>query len=60
MTSGGNFITEGSITAKGELTAYSTSDVRLKRNVRPLNGLVTLRKLKFKEFDWTGRGETVG
>ena len=54
MTSGGNFITEGSITAKGELTAYSTSDVRLKRNVRPLNGLVTLRKLKFKEFDWTG------
>ncbi|MFR5660494.1 MAG: tail fiber domain-containing protein, partial [Butyricimonas faecihominis] len=46
LTSGGNF------TATGEMTAYSASDKRLKKNIRPLDGLSILRKLKFKEFDW--------
>ena len=53
MTSAGNFFVEGGITAKGEVMAYSASDVRLKRNIKALDGLATLRQLKFKKFDWT-------
>ena len=49
------FSSSGNFTATGEVTAYTTSDARLKENIRPLNGLATLRLLKFKEFDWNDK-----
>ena len=44
----------GSITATGNITAYSSSDKRLKENIVPIgDALEKLNKINGVEFDWT-------
>lgn len=44
----------GSITATGNITAYSSSDKRLKENIIPIeNALEKIEKIDGVEFDWT-------
>lgn len=44
----------GAITATGNITAYSSSDKRLKQNIIPIeNALDKIEKIKGVEFDWT-------
>lgn len=43
----------GNLTASGEITAYGSSDIRLKTNIQPLDGINTLRRLNVYSFDWT-------
>lgn len=42
----------GNIIATGEMTAYSSSDIRLKTNLNELNSLSIIRKLGVYSFDW--------
>ena len=43
----------GNIFATGNITAYYSSDIRLKDNVRPIeDSLFKLSKLRGVEFDW--------
>jgi hypothetical protein len=41
------------IVATGEITAYSSSDIRLKTNLKELKAINTLRKINTFEYDWT-------
>lgn len=43
----------GNIVAYGEVTAYSSSDIRLKTNIKELKAINTLRKINTFEYDWT-------
>lgn len=43
----------GSLYSTGEITAYQSSDRRLKTNIRNLNSIDIIRKLRPVEFDWT-------
>lgn len=43
---------DGNIAATGEITAYSSSDIRLKTNLNKLNSLSIIRKLGVYSFDW--------
>ncbi len=47
------FSSAGNFLATGEITAYSASDIRLKTNIYPLDGLACIDKLRPVEFDWT-------
>lgn len=42
----------GNFAAVGEITAYSSSDIRLKTNLNKLNSLSIIRKLGVYSFDW--------
>lgn len=53
FTSAGNFL------AAGEVTAYSASDIRLKTNIRPLDGLSYIGKLRPVEFDWNSQARVL-
>lgn len=48
----GHVMSWGNITATGEVTAYSSSDMRLKTNVTTISGMDVLRRLRPIEFDW--------
>lgn len=43
----------GSLFSTGEITAYQSSDRRLKTNIHNLNSIDIIRKLRPVEFDWT-------
>ena len=43
----------GSIISRGEITAYQSSDIRLKTNITDLRGIDLIRKLRPVEYDWT-------
>lgn len=43
----------GNFVAVGEVTAYSSSDIRLKKNLKELKAINTLRKINTFEYDWT-------
>lgn len=43
----------GSLFSTGEITAYQSSDRRLKDNIHDLNSIDIIRKLRPVEFDWT-------
>ena len=47
----GNF--SGNVVASGEITAYQSSDIRLKTNITDLKGIDLIRKLRPVEYDWT-------
>ena len=47
-----NWRFEGNIVATGEVTAYGSSDIRLKTNIQPLRALDTVRKMNVVEYDW--------
>lgn len=47
-----NWNFEGNIVATGEVTAYGSSDIRLKTNIQPLRALDTVRKMNIVEYDW--------
>src|SRR5690606_37007696 len=48
-----NTIVEGNITAQGEVTAYSSSDRRLKSDIKPItNATSIVMKLKPVQFKW--------
>ena len=47
-----NWRFEGNILATGEVTAYGSSDIRLKTNIQPLRALDTVRKMNVVEYDW--------
>jgi len=50
--------TLGGITAAGEITAYSASDKRLKKNIKPLrNSLDVINKLKPVSFNWNKKSK---
>ena len=42
----------GNIVATGEVTAYGSSDIRLKTNIQHLRALDTVRKMNIVEYDW--------
>lgn len=60
---GNNTLTSGAVTvrfpAKGGTLAISSSDVRLKDNVKDttVNGLETINKIKVRQFDWNNNEE---
>lgn len=43
----------GNFMATGEVTAYQSSDIRLKTNITDLKGIDLIRKLRPVEYDWT-------
>lgn len=47
----GNF--SGNVVAQGEITAYSSSDIRFKTDIHNLTGLDYIRKMRPVEYDWT-------
>lgn len=47
------FSNSGNFLAKGEVTAFSTSDIRLKTNFKELRAIECLRNLTTYEYDWT-------
>lgn len=50
---GGDFGVTGNITATGEVTAYSTSDIRLKQNIKPIvNALSSVMRMNFISHNW--------
>lgn len=50
-----NYVTinKSGIVCKGEITAFSSSDIRLKKNLKELKAINTLRKINTFEYDWT-------
>lgn len=44
---------EGNFVATGEVTAYSSSDIRLKTNIKPLKGIDAVRQMNVVQYDWT-------
>ena len=50
-----NYVTinKSGIVCKGEITAFSSSDIRLKKNLKELKAINTLRKINIFEYDWT-------
>ena len=47
----GNF--SGNVVASGEVTAYQSSDIRLKTNIQKLNAIDVVRRMNVVEYDWT-------
>lgn len=48
----------GNITASGEITAYSSSDIRLKQNIQPLNqSLELINKLNPVSYNWNEKAK---
>jgi len=48
----------GNILANGEVTAYSTSDKRLKKNIKPINNsLSIINKLKPVSYNWNEKAK---
>ena len=59
--SGGGLSINGSITATGDITAYYSSDERLKDNVSPIiNALSKVKQIGGYEFDWNNDSEHSG
>lgn len=57
----GNQIVTGSLQATGDITAYATSDSRLKDNVTPIeSSLYKLTQIGGYEFDWNSSSEYSG
>lgn len=50
---GGTITSVGSIVSQGEITAYSSSDIRFKTDIHNLTGLDYIRKMRPVEYDWT-------
>lgn len=54
----GDLNTGGNITATGEITAYSASDKRLKKNIKPLsNSLDIINKLNPVSYNWNDKAK---
>lgn len=47
-----DFTSSGNFTATGEVSAYTASDARLKYNIREMDGLSYINRLRPVEFDW--------
>ena len=55
MTAAGDFTTLGNIYARQDIVAFSTSDERLKKDIRPItNALSKLQDIKGVTFEWDG------
>lgn len=55
-TVGGNLTVSGSVNVTGDITAYHTSDARLKDNVTPItNSLDKINQIGGYEFDWNDK-----
>lgn len=48
----GSIQLQGNVVAEGEVTAYSTSDIRLKHNLTSLQALSKIRNMQIYEYDW--------
>ena len=60
-TIGGNLTVSGSVNVTGDITAYHTSDARLKDNVTPIeNALSKVKQIGGYEFDWNNNSEHSG
>ena len=60
-TVGGNLTVSGSVNVTGDITAYHTSDARLKDNVTPIeNALYKVKQIGGYEFDWNNNSEHSG
>jgi len=60
-TVGTNLTVSGSVNVTGDITAYHTSDSRLKDNVTPIaDALVKINQIGGYEFDWNGNSEHSG
>ena len=60
-TMGGNTTVSGSLNVTGDITAYHTSDQRLKDNVTPItDALYKLNQIGGYEFDWNDNSEHSG
>ena len=56
----GNLVVGGYIRASGNITAYYSSDINLKDNIRPIeNALFKVKQLKGIEFDWNDKAGEV-
>lgn len=54
----GNGYFNGNVTASGEITAYSSSDIRLKENIQPLNNsLELINKLNPVTYNWNDKAK---
>ncbi len=54
-----DFTSSGNFTATGEVSAYTASDARLKYNIRELDGLSYINRLRPVEFDWNARARSL-
>lgn len=45
----------GNVISRGEITAYQTSDLRLKTNIQKLNAIDVVRRMNIVEYDWTDK-----
>jgi len=53
----GNGIGVGNITANGSTTSYNTtSDYRLKQDLKPIKGLEIVNKIKVYDYEWKSNG----
>ena len=58
-TLGNNLVVNGTIQATGDITAFSTSDKRLKENITPISSaLDKIDKINGVEFDWNTNLQT--
>ena len=54
----GNTSVYGNILSTGEITAYSTSDIKLKENIKSItNGLEIINKLKPVQYNWNKKAK---
>lgn len=54
----GHMIVQGNVTAYGEITAYSTSDKRLKTNIASIeNALEKINKINPVEYNWNDKAK---
>lgn len=59
--SGSSLLIEGTIKATGDVTAFHSSDARLKDNITPIKGsLGKLKSIGGYEFDWNTQSEHTG
>jgi hypothetical protein len=59
--SGSSLLIEGTIKATGDVTAFHSSDARLKDNITPIKGsLGKLKSIGGYEFDWNNQSEHTG
>jgi len=60
-TGGPNWDTNGNLSASGDITAYSTSDERLKDNITPIpDSLDKVLSISGNTFDWNEKSEKEG
>ena len=58
LTHASGYITSGNVSALGEITAYTASDVRLKTNIAPiLEGLTIIDKLNPVTYNWNSKAK---